>query len=49
LDLLTDAVARLELQFEFLLNACGVEVLLENEQIALVVEHDELRLRERND
>ena len=49
LHLLSDAEAALESQLELLFDAGRVEVLLEDEEVAFLVEHDELTVAERDD
>ena len=49
MDFLADAEATLERKFEFLLNAGRVEVLLEDEEVTFLVEHDELAVAECHD
>ena len=46
LDLFTDAIASLQAQFELLFDAGRVQVLLEDEKVAFVIKHDELRVAE---
>lgn len=49
MNLLADTEAGLERQLELLFNAGSVEVLLEDEKIALLVKDNELRVREGYD
>ena len=42
LDLFTDTETPLEGKLKFLLYTCWIEVFLEYEKVAIVVEHDEL-------
>ena len=49
LDFLTDAVGRLQHQFQLLLDTRWIQILLENEQVAFLVENDELRFGEGYD